>query len=139
MDHTLFIKEYCNQKIECYKVNAEIYLETLRSATMNTAIDIPDQIYYITNLKGVDFNYEWRRRAWDAPASNSKYSIDKVINVINKQVNIRFEDIRPYRLECLKKLSNFEVYYKSQDNEIKKYTDIMYGFNRNGCEPYVKA
>ena len=110
--------------------NAEIYLQTMREAVLNDAIDLPNQIYHIPDLKRIFTEWSWSNR--DAAAIFRRENPDNDIQ--NTYKNIKLEEIVNFRRKCLEEIILYKKKIAEDTPKLQKFEDILNGLKMLGCK-----
>ena len=119
--------EYTTNMLSAEVNNAEIYLQILREAVLTNAIDLPNQIYHIPDLKqALTASGHVRRLSLYLP-SQVHYPIRNVVHTMYR--DIRFDEILNSRRICLKRIVLCNKTIAEDTPKIQKIENIIEGLN----------
>ena len=119
--------EYTTNKLSANVNNAEIYRQIMREAVLNDAIDLPNQIYHIPDLKQAIRNVTMRFR-------RDIVFMYYIFEFSNTYRDIKFEEILNSRRTCLEEIVLYKKNIHEETPKIQKIEDIIEGLKIQGCK-----
>ena len=119
--------EYTTNKLSAKVNNAEIYRQIMREAVLNDAIDLPNQIYHIPDLKQAIRNITMRFRRDIV----FMYYLNEFRSMYR---DIKFEEILNSRRTCLEEIVLYKKNIHEETPKIQKIEDIIEGLKIQGCK-----